>query len=55
MPVKKKERGDIQLRADQSVQVSDCSYGGSFVVSNGNDEEFLCAEDDLYSVKSHID
>ena len=35
------------------VKLSDCVDGSSFVILDRDDEEFFCAKDNLYGVKSH--
>jgi hypothetical protein len=48
------KRGDVEFRADHIVEIADSADGGGFVVSDGDDEEFFCAENDFYGVKAYL-
>jgi hypothetical protein len=45
--------GDVQLCADESVEVADCVDGCGFAVLNVDLEKLFRAEDDFYSVEAH--
>ena len=47
------QRVQVQLRADHVVKLSNSADCSGLVISNGDDEEFFCAKDDFYGVKSH--
>ncbi len=44
----------VKLRADEFIQISDCSDGCAFIFSKSDAKEFFCAENNLYSIESHI-
>jgi hypothetical protein len=33
---------DVELRADQGIEITDSADGGDFVITIGDDEEFFC-------------
>ena len=47
------KRRHTHLSTDQVVEVAYRTDGGCFVVLDSYDEPFFCAQDNLYSVKSH--
>ena len=47
------ERSDVELGADEAVEVVDGADGGGFVVGEVDGEEFFAAEDEFYGVETH--